>query len=260
MIRILAFLGFIFLYIPIISLIIFSFNSSNIITNWADFSFIWYEKLFQDQEIISSLWVSIKIAAFSATGSALIGCLMGLALQRVGIFRGKSIIAALLPIPLVVPEVITGFTVSLVFISFNKWFGIPEKFGYQTVILAHMVIGVTYIALMVQAKLADLDSSLEEAALNLGAKPFTVMRLITFPLIAPALFSGWLLSFTISLDDLIIASFTSGAGVVTLPMLIFSRIRFGISPVLNAMASIIIAFVFVVTFIGFLVNLRKKKI
>jgi len=251
--------GFAFLYIPIIILIIFSFNSSNIITSWQGFSFVWYEKLWQDEEIIAAFFTSFKVASLSATGAVIIGTLAGLALQRISYFRGRSIFSILLPIPLVVPEIVAGFSISLVFLTLNKIIGIPERLGLETVVIAHMVIGVTYVALMVQAKLAELDPAFEEAALDLGATPIKVFFLITAPLIAPALISGWLLCFTISLDDLIIASFTSGPGVTTLPMLIYSRIRFGVSPVINALATIIIGMVLLITIIVLCINLTKKS-
>ncbi|MEK6734802.1 MAG: ABC transporter permease subunit, partial [Pseudomonadota bacterium] len=212
----------------------------------------------QDEEIILALFSSIKIASISATGSVIIGTLAALALQRISYFKGRSIFSILLPIPLVVPEIVAGFSISLVFLTINKIIGIPERFGTETVVLAHMVIGVTYVALMVQAKLAELDPSYEEAALDLGATPIKVFFLVTAPLIAPALISGWLLCFTISFDDLIIASFTSGPGVTTLPMLIYSRIRFGISPVINALATLIIGGVLLITVIYLFINLTKK--
>ena len=250
--------GFLFLYIPIIILIIFSFNSSSLITVWQDFSFTWYEKLWQDEEIIAAFFTSFKIASLAATGAVIIGTLAGLALQRISAFKARSIFSILLPIPLVVPEVVAGFAISLVFLCFNKIIGIPHRFGLETVVIAHMVIGITYVALMVQAKLAELDPSFEEAALDLGATPIKVFFLITVPLIIPALVSGWLLCFTISLDDLIIASFTAGSGVTTLPMLIYSRIRFGISPVINALATIIILMVLIFTILALSINLTKK--
>lgn len=251
--------GFLFLYIPIIILIIFSFNSSSLITVWQEFSFHWYEKLWQDDEIIEAFFTSFKVASLSASGAVIIGALAGVALQRISSFRGKSIFSILLPIPLIVPEVVAGFSISLVFLSLNQIIGIPTRFGVETVIIAHMVIGVTYVALMVQAKLAELDSSFEEAALDLGAAPIKVFFLVTLPLIAPALISGWLLCFTISLDDLIIASFTAGPGVTTLPMLIYSRIRFGISPVINALATVIIILVFSLTILALSIIAFKDK-
>jgi putrescine transport system permease protein len=252
-------LGFFFLYIPIIILIVFSFNSSSLITVWQDFSFIWYKKLWQDEEIISAFFTSFKVAFLSATGAVFIGTLAALALQRISFFRGRSIFSILLPIPLVVPEVVAGFAMSLVFLTLNKIIGIPHKFGTDTIVIAHMVIGVTYVALIVQAKLADLDPSFEEAALDLGAPPIKVFFLVTVPLIVPAIISGWLLCFTISLDDLIIASFTAGPGVATLPMLIYSRIRFGISPVINALATLIILMVIIFTVIAFATSRKYKR-
>ena len=251
-------LGFIFLYLPIVILVIYSFNSSSLVTVWKEFSFTWYSKLWQDEEIISAFFTSFKIASISATGSIIIGTLSGLALQRVSYFRARSIFSMLLPIPLVVPEVVAGFSISLIFITLSKLIGISGNFGLGTVVIAHMVIGVTYVALIVQAKLAELDPSYEEAALDLGATPLKVFFLVTVPLIAPALISGGLLCFTISLDDLIIASFTSGPGVTTLPMLIFSRIRFGISPVINALATIIIMLVLLLTIVAMCLSVKKR--
>lgn len=254
-----AVFGFLFLYIPIIILIIFSFNSSSLITVWKDFSFTWYEQLWQDKEIISAFFTSFKVASLSATGAVIIGTLAGLALQRVSAFRGKSIFSILLPIPLVVPEVVAGFSISLVFIALNKMIGIPHQFGLGTVVIAHMVIGIAYVALMVQAKLSELDPAFEEAALDLGATPIKVFFLITMPLIAPALISSWLLCFTISLDDLIIASFTIGPDITTLPMLIYSRIRFGINPVINALATIVIVIVLLLTILALFISLTKES-
>lgn len=251
--------GFLFLYIPIIIIVVFSFNSSSVISVWQNFSFKWYEQLWQDEEIIAAFFTSIKIAALSASGSVIIGTLAGLALQRISYFRGRSIFSILFPIPLIVPEVVAGFSISLVFLVLNKLIDIPHSLSQETVVIAHMVIGVTYVVLMVQAKLAELDQSYEEAALDLGATPFKVFWLITMPLIAPALISGWLLCFTISLDDLIIASFTSGSGVTTLPMLIYSRIRFGVSPVINALATIIIMVVLFLTVLTISINNIKKS-
>ena len=254
-----AIFGFLFLYIPIVILVIFSFNSSSLITVWQGFSFTWYEQLWQDKEIISAFFTSFEIASLSATGAVIIGTLAGLALQRISAFRGRSIFSILLPIPLVVPEVVAGFSISLVFITLNKMIGIPHQFGLGTVVIAHMVIGIAYVALMVQAKLAELDPAFEEAALDLGATPIKVFFLVTMPLIAPALISSWLLCFTISLDDLIIASFTAGSDVTTLPMLIYSRIRFGVSPVINALATIVIIAVLLLTILALFINLTKKS-
>ena len=252
-------IGFAFLYVPIIILIVFSFNSSSLITVWQKFSFKWYEKLLQDQEIIAAFFTSLKVAAFSATGALIIGTICALALQRISYFKGKSIFSILIPVPLVVPEVALGFAISLIFITLNKLIGFPKKFGMETVVLAHMVIGVTYVALMAQSKLAELEPAYEEAALDLGATPLKVFFLITLPLIAPALFSGWLLCFTISLDDLIIASFTAGPGVTTLPMLIYSRIRFGISPVINSLATMVVLVVMLLTILVLCVSFTKKN-
>lgn len=256
-IRILSFIGFAFLYIPIITIIVFSFNSSNVISTWDGFSLTWYKKLWQDKEIIKAFFTSFKVASIAATGSVIIGTLAALALQRISHFKGKSVFSIILPIPLIVPEIVTGFSISLIFLTLNKLIDIPSKFGLETVVIAHMVIGVTYVALMVQAKLTELDPSYEEAALDLGATPIKVFFLITAPLIAPALISGWLLCFTISLDDLIIASFTSGPGVTTLPMLIYSRVRFGVSPVINSLATIIISIVLLITIMILVTSLRK---
>lgn len=257
--NIISIFGFIFLYIPILILIIYSFNSSSLITVWQSFSFNWYQKLWQDEEIISAFFTSFKIASISATGSIIIGTLAALALQRVNYFKGRSILSLLIPIPLVIPEIVAGFSISLIFLSFNKLFSIPDRFGLETVAIGHMVIGVSYACLIIQAKLAEIDPSFEEAALDLGSTPIKVFFLITLPLIAPAIISAWLLCFTISLDDLIIASFTSGPGVTTLPMLIYSRIRFGISPVINALATIIVMMVLLLTILSLWISSIKTS-
>jgi putrescine transport system permease protein len=250
--------GFAFLYLPIITLIVFSFNSSSLITVWKEFSFTWYEELWRDEEMIAAFFTSIKVGAFSATGAVIIGTLAGVSLQRIGGFKGKSIFSMLLPIPLVVPEVVIAFAISLVFVTINRLTGFPSKLGFETVVIAHMVIGVTYVSLLTQAKLAELDPAYEEAALDLGASPMKVFFLVTLPLISPALISGWLLCFTISMDDLIISSFTAGSGVITLPMLIYSRIRFGISPVINALATVIVVVILLITIIVLCINFTKK--
>jgi len=236
LLKLLIILGFLFLYTPIIILIIYSFNEANIINIWSGFSLKWYKELFYDIELINALIISLKVATSSASISVITGACAGVALTRFGLFNGRFLFSSMLSAPFVVPEVITGFSILMLFI-FLAW---PENRGILTITLAHSTIGMAYVALIVQARLSQLDRSLEEAALDLGCRPFKAFFVITIPLIFPALFCGWLLAFTLSIDDLVIASFTTGPGAVTLPMLIFSRIKYGISPEINALSTLII--------------------
>jgi len=236
-------LGFAFLYIPIISLIIFSFNKSKLVTVWAGFSTKWYGKLFQDPQILGAAWISIKVAFISASLAIILGTLAAFVLVRFRRFHGKNLLSGMVTAPLVMPDVIIGLSLLLLFISMESIFGWPAGRGLTTIIIAHTTFCMAYVAIVVQSRLVDMDESLEEAALDLGAKPIRVFFDITLPMIAPALVSGWLLSFTLSLDDLVIASFVSGPGASTLPMVIFSKVRLGVSPDINALATIIIIIV-----------------
>ncbi len=233
-------LGFFFLYAPILILIIYSFNASRLVTVWAGFSTKWYGSLWQDEELMSALSISLKVAASSASIAVVLGTLAGTALTRFGLFRGRALFSGMLSAPFIMPEVITGFSLLLLFVTLEQFTGWPEGRSVLTIILAHSTMGMAYVAVVVQARLTSFDRSLEEAALDLGAKPFKVFMVITLPLILPALVAGWLLSFTVSLDDLVVASFNSGPGATTLPMLIYSRVRLGVSPEINALATIIV--------------------
>ncbi|WP_127754175.1 ABC transporter permease subunit [Devosia sp. 1566] len=238
-----ASVGFVFLYAPIISLVVFSFNESRLVTVWSGFSFKWYGELFRDPQMLGAAWLSLQIAAVSATIALFLGTLCAVALVRFKRFRGRTVLAGTVSAPLVMPDVITGLALLLLFVAMEGTLGWPAGRGMLTIIIAHSVFCMAYVTVVVQSRLSDLDLSLEEAAMDLGATPVRVFFDITLPIIAPALVSGWLLGFTLSLDDLVIASFVSGPGSSTLPMVIFSKVRLGVSPDVNALATIIIGIV-----------------
>jgi putrescine transport system permease protein len=235
--------GFLFLYAPIIALIIYSFNKSKLVTVWGGWSLKWYSELFQNDQIIDAALLSLKIAFISATVAVVLGTMAGYVLSRFGPFRGKMIFSGWITAPLVMPEVITGLSLLLLFVALEGMFGWPSGRGTGTIIIAHVTFCMAYVAVIVQARLSSMDETLEEAAMDLGAKPSSLFFLVTLPLISPAIISGWLLSFTLSLDDLVIASFVSGPGNSTLPMVIFSKVRLGVTPEVNALATIMIAIV-----------------
>ncbi len=235
--------GFVFLYAPIISLVVFSFNENKLVTVWSGFSVKWYGELMQNDQLIRAAILSLQIATVSATIALVLGTLASVALVRFRRFRGKTLMHGMISAPLVMPDVIIGLSLLLLFVSMEQLIGWPAGRGMMTVIIAHATFGMAYVAVVVQSRLVDLDISLEEAAEDLGATPARVFFDITLPIISPALVSGWLLSFTLSLDDLVIASFVNGPGSSTLPMVIFSKIRLGVSPDVNALASIIIGIV-----------------
>jgi putrescine transport system permease protein len=240
---VMAVLGFAFLYLPIISLIVFSFNENKLVTVWGGFSTKWYGELFRDPQILGAAWTSLKIAFVSATLATVLGTLCGFVLERYGWFRSKALLTGLSTAPLVMPEVITGLSLLLLFVAMEGLIGWPAGRGFTTVIIAHVTFTMAFVTVVVQSRLSDMDDSLEEAARDLGARPVRVFFDITLPVIAPALVSGWLLAFTLSLDDLVIASFVNGPGTSTLPMVIFSKVRLGVSPDINALATLIIAVV-----------------
>jgi putrescine transport system permease protein len=251
--------GFAFLYIPILSLIVYSFNRSRLVTVWAGFSTEWYGRLFENEQILGAAWLSLKIAAINATGAVILGTLAGLALARFGRFSGRTILSSMTTAPLVMPEVITGLSLLLLFVAMEQLFGWPAGRGVTTITIAHMTFTMAYVTVIVQSRLATMDDSLEEAAMDLGARPAKVFFLITLPIIAPALLSGWLLAFTISLDDLVIASFVAGPGSSTLPMVIFSKVRLGVSPDINALASIMVLLVTIGVVIAGILMSRQEK-
>jgi len=251
--------GFAFLYVPILSLIVYSFNRSRLVTVWAGFSTEWYGRLFENEQILGAAWLSLKIAAINATGAVILGTLAGLALARFGQFKGRTMLSSMTTAPLVMPEVITGLSLLLLFVAMEQLIGWPAGRGVTTITIAHMTFTMAYVTVIVQSRLATMDDSLEEAAMDLGARPAKVFFLVTLPIIAPALISGWLLAFTISLDDLVIASFVAGPGSSTLPMVIFSKVRLGVSPDINALASIMVLLVTIGVVIAGVLMSRQEK-
>jgi putrescine transport system permease protein len=251
--------GYVFLYGPILSLIIFSFNVSKLVTVWGGFSMKWYGELLNDRQITDAVKLSLRIAAISATGAAVLGTMAGYVLARFRRFRGRVLFTGMVSSPLVMPDVITGLSLLLMFVFMEQVFGWPAGRGKLTIVLAHTTFCLTYVAVILQARLSQLDQSLEEAALDLGCRPLKTFFVITLPIIAPAIVSGWLLAFTLSLDDVVVASFTTGPGATTLPMVIFSRVRLGLNPEINALATIIIGVVATGIFIASLVLSRQEK-
>ena len=251
-------IGFAFLYAPIVSMVVFSFNANRLATVWSGFSLQAYVDLFADSAMISAAWLSLRIAAISATLSTVLGTLCAVALVRFR-FRGRTLLAGAVSAPLVMPEVILGLSLLLLFVALESAIGWPAGRGFLTIVIAHSTFCMAYVTVVLQSRLVDLDISLEEAAMDLGATPVRVFFDITLPIIAPALISGWLLAFTLSLDDLVIASFVSGPGSSTLPMVIFSKIRLGVAPDVNALATILIGVVAVGVFIATLLQLRRPK-
>ncbi len=235
--------GYAFLYVPILSVMVYSFNESRLATLWGGFSLRWYRSLAADEDILSAALLSLKIAAVSATLATILGTLAALALNRLGRFRGRTLLGGMLTAPLVMPEIITGISLLFLFISLAGWIGWPANRGATTITIAHVTFSMAYVAVVVRSRLSGLDPSFEEAAMDLGARPLRVFFDITAPNIAPAMIAGWLLSFTLSLDDVVIASFVSGPGATTLPMLIFSKVRLGVTPDINALATVIILLV-----------------
>ena len=235
--------GYAFLYIPIVTMIAWSFNDSRLITVWTGFSFRWYQALWENEQIIDAALLSLRIAFFSATFATLLGTLAALAMVRLGRFRGRTLFSGMLAAPLVMPEVITGLSLLMLFVSLQDLIDWPARRGANTIAIAHITFALAYVAVVVQARLTAMDRSLEEAAMDLGGRPMGVTLDITLPLIAPAMLSGWLLAFTLSLDDLVIASFVSGPESSTLPMVIYSKVKLGIAPDVNALAAVIVSIV-----------------
>lgn len=230
-------LGFAFLYIPMVILVVYSFNESKLVTVWAGFSTKWYGELLRNDAFLNAAWVTIKVAVASSTIATVLGTIAAYVLVRGGRFFGRTLFSGMIYAPLVMPEVITGLSLLLLFI------GIGLDRGVFTIILAHTTFAMCYVSVVVSSRLVTFDRSLEEAALDLGCTPAEAFRLVTLPIIAPAVISGWLLAFTLSLDDLVIASFTAGPAATTLPIKIFSAVRLGVSPEINALSTIMIAIV-----------------
>jgi putrescine transport system permease protein len=246
-------LGFAFLYAPMLSLVVYSFNESKLVTVWAGFSVKWYGELFRDQGIMDAAWVSIRIAFFTACASVVLATIAALVMTRFRAFRGKMLFGALVTAPLVMPEVITGLSILLLFVSL----GIPR--GMTTIWIAHVTFCVAFVAVVISSRLGELDKSVEEAAMDLGANRVRVFFQITLPIILPALVSGWLLAFTLSIDDLVVASFASGPSSTTLPMKVFSSVRLGLSPKINALATLLILVVSMAAAFAWWLMARDEK-
>ncbi|MBS9719437.1 ABC transporter permease subunit [Tianweitania sp. BSSL-BM11] len=244
--------GFAFLYLPIVLLIIYSFNASRLVTVWAGFSTQWYVELWHNQALLDAAWVTLRVGLVSASAATVLGTMAALALTRYTRFRGRLLFSGMVFAPLVMPEVITGLSLLLLFVAI----GIDR--GIMTVTLAHITFSMCFVAVVVQSRLLTFDRSLEEAAMDLGATPVKTFFAITLPVIAPAIVSGWMLAFTLSLDDLVIASFTSGPGATTLPMKIYSQVRLGVTPEINAICTILIAIVATGVLIASVVNKRRE--
>jgi putrescine transport system permease protein len=236
-------LVFAFLYAPIVSVVVYSFNASKLVTVWAGWSFKWYGALANDRQIIDAALLSLEIAAISSTLATILGTIAGYVLVRFPKFLGRTAFSGMVNAPLVMPEVITGLSMLLLFISMEQLIGWPQGRGFTTVIIAHTTFTLSYVAVVMRSRFLTLDLSLEEAAQDLGARPLKVFFVITLPIVAPAIASGWLLGFTISLDDLVITAFTNGPGTTTLPQVVFSKVRLGLDPKINALATIIITIV-----------------
>ena len=254
-----ALLGFLFLYGPIVSLVIYSFNKSKLVTVWGGWSTKWYVELFNNEQIMSAAWLSLKIGVIAASVATVLGTMMAMVLVRFKRVRGKGMMTGMVTAPLVMPDVIIGLSLLLLFVAMEALFGWPSGRGLTTILIAHITFCMAFVTIVVQSRLGDMDDSIEEAALDLGASPTRVFFDITLPMIAPALISGWLLAFTLSLDDLVISSFVSGPGATTLPMVIFSKVRLGVSPDINALASLIVLAVSIGIVVSALMMRKRAK-
>jgi len=254
-------LGFAFLYIPIFSLIVYSFNESQLVTVWTRFSTRWYQALVTDDELITAAWLSLRIGLMTAFASVVIGTWAGFVLARMRRFRGFTLYTGMINAPLVIPEVIQGISLLLLFVEMGKLIGWPAGRGVFTIWIGHVMLCISYVAIIVQSRVRELNPSLEEAALDLGATPFKVFFAITLPLISQALAAGWLLSFTLSIDDLVLSAFLSGPGSTTLPLVVFSRVRLGLNPEMNALATLFILVVTIGVVLGnyFMQRAERKR-
>ncbi|KPQ24181.1 MAG: putrescine transport system permease protein [Halomonas sp. HL-48] len=251
-------MGLLFLYGPMLVLVVFSFNASKLVTVWSGFSTHWYVELFRDEQILSAIWMSLRIAFFSASMAVCLGTIAAFVMTRYGRFRGKTALSTMVTAPLVMPEVITGLSLLLLFVQMAQITGWPADRGMATIWIAHTTFCSAYVAVVVAARLREIDLSIEEAAMDLGSPPMKTFFCVTLPVIAPALVAGWLLAFTLSLDDLVIASFVSGPGANTLPMVVFSSVRMGVSPKINALATLIILAVSLATLLAWYLMRRNE--
>jgi len=252
--------GFAFFYIPILSMIVYSFNGSRLATVWSGFSTRWYVALWSNRQVWDALVLSLKIAFVSATGATILGTMAGIALARFRRFRGRTLLSGMVTAPLVMPEVITGIATLMLFILMAQWLGWPTQRGFATVTLAHITFSMVFVTTVVQSRLGSADRAIEEAAMDLGSRPWQVLWDVTLPVIRPAILSGWLLAFTISLDDVVITSFTTGPGGTTLPLLIWSKVKLGVTPDVNALATLIVVTVGIgVALAGWVLHRAEKR-
>ena len=247
---IILWLGLGFLYLPMLLLIVYSFNASRLVTVWAGFSTKWYGELFQDEQLIEAVMTSLEIGISAATAAVVLGTMAAFILNRFGKFQGRTLFGSMVTAPLVMPDVILGLALLLMFVSLAGAIGWPTERGMLTIWIAHVTFCTAYATVVISSRLREMDVSIEEAAMDLGAPPLKTFFVITLPTITPALASAWLLSFTLSLDDLVIASFVSGPGSTTLPMVVFSSVRLGVSPKVNALATLIILCVSLAAFLA----------
>jgi putrescine transport system permease protein len=250
--------GFAFLYLPILALVVYAFNASPLPTVWGGATLQWFVKLADDGEVLGGLWLSLRIAFLNACGAVLLGTLAAWALVKYKRFTGRTLMVAMVNAPLVMPEVIIGLSLLLMLVSLQRWLGFPER-GLVTIWLGHLLVGMAYATVVIQARLQALNPQLEEAAQDLGARPLQVFFLVTLPMITQSLASAWLLTFTLSLDDVVVAAFLSGPGATTLPLVIFSRARLGVDPSVNAVATVVIAVVSVVVVGGSYALARAER-
>lgn len=251
--------GFLFLYIPIVSLIVYSFNDSKLVTVWGGFSTKWYVSLFNNEQIMSAVKLSIQIALASATAAVILGTIAGFVLARFKRFPGSTLFAGMMTAPMVMPEVITGLSMLLLFISLQQLIGVPTDRGFFTIWVGHTTLCMAYVAVVVRSRLLEIDKSLEDAAMDLGARPLKIFFVITLPLVSQAIASGFLLSVTLSLDDLVTTAFLSGPGSTTLPQVIFSKVRLGLNPEINALASITVLIVGIVVLVANYLMLNAQR-
>ena len=246
-----------FLYLPILLLIIYSFNDSKLVTVWGGFSTRWYSSMLENRQLLDSLYVSVKIAFWTANAALVIGTLSGYILQRFKVFRGRSLFFGMITAPLVIPEVITGISLLLLFVAMESYLGWPAGRGLLTIWIAHTTFCSAFVAVVIGGRLKEMDNNVEEASLDMGCPPVKTFFVIVLPIIVPALISSWLLAFTLSFDDLVIASFVSGPGSTTLPMRVYSSVRLGVNPEINAIATIIVVGVLCLSFLALFLNMRK---
>ena len=252
-------LGLLFIYLPMLILVIYSFNASKLVTVWGGWSIKWYIGLLDNQQLMGSVMRSLEIACYTAVAAVALGTLAAFVLTRITRFKGRTLFGGLVTAPLVMPEVITGLSLLLLFVAMAQAVGWPQERGIVTIWIAHTTFCAAYVAVVVSARLRELDLSIEEAAMDLGARPWKVFFLITIPMIAPSLMAGGMMSFALSLDDLVLASFVSGPGATTLPMEVFSKVRLGVTPAINAIASLILLAVSLATFLVWFFTHRAEE-